>query len=213
MNKDNVNSIEEIEYDLKDEFKKIIKPNPSTIFIVIPLFITGIFSAIYMSHNNFQMISLIFVFFFLSLASIQDFQEKMVFEFLLYPIALSSLFFLNTEYTKNIFLILQGIGYNFILGTILVFFIYLISFVLSKILKKDTLGVGDLPIFFAFMIILNIYTSIGLLIMSASALIYISLTKEKEIPLIPFLYIGLVLTYIYIYLLEIEKIQPIFKGL
>jgi len=129
-----------------------------------------IYSAIFLTENVYQSIALIGIGIFISLASIQDFQEKMVFEFLLYPTAIFSLLFLKTEDVSRLFTFFSGIIENIIIGSILVFSIWLLSYILSLILNKETLGIGDFPIFFLFIIILKINTPIGLILMALSAL-------------------------------------------
>jgi len=185
------------EYDLKVEFLKMLKPTKTTIFFVLPLFLLTLYGAIFLTENIYQTISLIGIGIFISLASIQDFNEKMVFEILLYPTAFFSLLFLKTEDIDRTFTFVSGVIENIIVGSFLVFSIWFLSYILSIILKKETLGTGDFPIFFLFIILLKIHTPIGLIVMALSAIIYKIIKKEEEIPLIPFLYFGLITTFIY----------------
>lgn len=185
-----------IEYDLKLEFKKIFKKDYRTIFFVLPLLLLSLYTTFTLTTNIYQTVSMFFMILFLSIASIQDFQEKMVFEFLLYPVAFFSIFFINDSCLTSYLDILKGFGFNLAKGTIIVVLMWGLVFLLSKILKKEAMGLGDFPIFFAFINVLGFYTPIGLIIMSLTAIIYkIATPNEETIPLIPFLFLGMISTY------------------
>jgi prepilin signal peptidase PulO-like enzyme (type II secretory pathway) len=179
----------------KDEFKKITKKTNSTMFFLTPIFLFGSFFAIILTTSIFQLISFEIILFLLYLSSIQDFNDKEVFGFLLTPISFLSLFYINNSFNNDLFLIISNIINNLIIGTSIVLFIYTLSLFLSVILRKETMGTGDYPIFFAMGIILGIDgIGIGLLIMSLSSIIYKIITKNELIPLIPFLFFAIVST-------------------
>jgi prepilin signal peptidase PulO-like enzyme (type II secretory pathway) len=188
-----INKTEEI--TLIQEFKKIFLPTKTTLIFILPLFILTIVYSIFYTENNFQLFSLIIIGFFISFSSIQDFNDKEVISFLLTPIAVSSIFFIQyNQKNDNFFTIVSYIFDNILIGLMIILFIYTLSLFLSVVLKKETMGSGDYPVFFTMGILLTNEIGIGLLLMSLSSILYKILTKEEFIPLIPFIYFSIIST-------------------
>jgi len=128
------------------------------------------------------------------LASIHDFQEKLVLEILLTISAISSIFYIKTPKLDTNFYLISAFIENILLGFMVVCFMLVLSKTLSIILDKQSMGEGDYPIFFAMIILCGVNLPKAFIIMSITAILYKVLTKEETIPLIPFMFIGIVST-------------------
>ena len=186
--------ITEKELTFTEEFKKILKPTKTTLLFLLPLFIINIIYSIFYTENDFQRYSLIIAGIFMLMTSIQDLNDKEVISFLLPPIYVSSFFYITYNNNDHFFTMSSYIFNNLIIGGLTILIMYSLSLFLSVLLRKDTMGTGDYPVFFAMGIILNTEIGIGMLIMSFSAIIYKIITKEEFIPLIPFIYFSIIST-------------------
>ena len=184
----------EKELSLNEEFKKLFLPTKTTLFFLLPLFIINIIYSIFYIENDFQRYSLIISGVFMLITSIQDFNDKEVISFLLPPIYIASFFYITYNNDDHFFTMSSYIFNNLILGVVTILTMYTLSLFLSMLLRKETMGTGDYPVFFAMGIILNTEIGIGMLIMSLSAIIYKIITKEEFIPLIPFIYFSIIST-------------------
>ena len=180
------------ESSLKKEFQKILKPTKSTLFIVVPLFVLTLFYSFFYTENTFQLVSLLLVSIFITLSSIQDFQEKMVFTYLLNATAISSIFYIDTPNLNTNFYYISMVVDNIFKGLLIMLFMGFLAKTMSIVLNKQSMGSGDYPIFFAMIILCGIQTPKAFIIMSLTAIMYKIITKEETIPLIPFMFVGIV---------------------
>ena len=191
-----MNQNEEIQYSFKEEFLKILKPTPTTILILIPLFIIQMFFIKFANLNIYQSVSFIGLSFFLLLTSIQDFNDKEVFEFLLAPTAIFSTFYITEP--NSIYEFSSLILNNILVGLSIVAMMFFISNLLAILLNKETLGDGDYPLLYSMGIVLGLgYVSYGFIVMALSALLYMIVTRDKTVPLIPFINIAITVVLFY----------------
>lgn len=98
--------------------------------------------------------------------------------------------------------IIQGDFITYLTSSAILFFIlFLIAYLSKKIYKKDALGGGDVKLFIFIGFILTVWQGLlALFITSLFGFIYgmIKLrTKHQEFPLVPFIFIGVMISYLY----------------
>ncbi|XMB73030.1 prepilin peptidase [Mycoplasmatota bacterium WC30] len=98
--------------------------------------------------------------------------------------------------------IIQGNILDYILSATIMFSVmFLIGYIGKKIAKKDALGGGDIKLYFFIGLTITIWNSLlSLFLASVVALIFALIrkgSKKRYIPLVPFIFIGVLVTYFF----------------